>query len=148
MLFRSMDHLGAAIGPLIAASYLWMWPDGLRSLFAWALLPSIVVVVLVLLGVREPAPEVSSTRATFHFSLRPFDSSFRRFLLALGLFTLGNSSDAFLLVRVKELGVSTAELPLLWFGIHVVKSSGSWLICGWIDRWGPRRFIVVGWAVY
>jgi MFS family permease len=64
------------------------------------------------------------------------------------VFTLGNSSDAFLLVRAGELGVPTALLPVLWCAFHVVKSSSNLLLGRAVDRFGPRPFIFLGWLVY
>ncbi|MFN7803193.1 MAG: MFS transporter, partial [Planctomycetaceae bacterium] len=112
---RAMDHLGAAIGPLLALGYLsWAAPEGssnaqlegaLRGLFGGALLPGLAVVALVLWGLREPprvAPnaspalseETAPKRGTTPAGRSPFTPAFRRFLLSLGLFTLGTSSDA------------------------------------------------------
>jgi len=70
------------------------------------------------------------------------------FLLALVVFTLGNSSDAFLLVRASELGVPTAALPLLWCAFHILKSIGNLLVGRAVDRFGPRPFIFLGWISY
>ena len=81
-------------------------------------------------------------------TLEPFDRNFRVYLLALVVFTLGNSSDAFLLVRAEELGVPTAMLPVLWCVFHVVKSSSNLLLGRAVDRIGPRPFIFVGWFIY
>jgi MFS family permease len=144
---RAMDHLGAAIGPLVAFAFLWAWPDQLRGLFLLAAIPGLVVVLLVWFGLREPRLATPAGRA-FHLTLAPFDRRFRLYLVAILIFTLGNSSDAFLLVRVRELGVANAMLPLVWCAFHVVKSSGS-IAAGWaVDRLGPRPLLVVGWLVY
>jgi MFS family permease len=64
------------------------------------------------------------------------------------VFTLGNSSDAFLLVRAGELGVPTVLLPALWCAFHVVKSLGNLLLGRAVDRFGPRPFLLLGWLVY
>ena len=144
---RSMDHLGAAIGPLIATAFLLLWPDSIRSLFLWSLLPGIAVVALVLFGLREP-PVAESTPKPLQLTLQLFGSNFRWFLLSLVIFTLGNSSDAFLLVRASELGVRREFLPLLWCVFHVAKSSSNWLLGFAVDRYGPRRFIFAGWFLY
>jgi len=144
---RAMDHLGAAIGPLLAFAFLWMWPDGLRTLFLLTAIPGMLVVVLLVIGLREQ-PIVTPAGKEFHFTLKPFQRDFRLYLVALVIFTLGNSSDAFLLVRVGELGVSNQVLPLIWCAFHIVKSAGSLLAGRAIDRWGPRRWIVLGWLVY
>jgi MFS family permease len=144
---RSMDHLGAAIGPLIAAAFLFVWPDSTRTLFLWSLVPGILVVGLVLFGLRE-MPQAESTRKPLQLTLQPFGMNFRWFLLALLVFTLGNSSDAFLLVRAEELGVRKEFLPILWCVFHLTKSSSNWLLGFAVDRFGPRRFIFGGWLLY
>jgi MFS family permease len=144
---RAMDHLGAAIGPLLAAGFLWLWPNHLRALFLLTLLPGLLVVLLLVLGLQE-------TRATerhqerLRLTLQPFGRRFRLYLVALAVFTLGNSSDAFLLVRAGDLGVSPALLPLLWCAFHVVKSSSNLLLGRAVDWFGPRPFIFLGWLVY
>jgi MFS family permease len=144
---QAMDHLGAAIGPLLAAGFLWLWPSRLRTLFLLTLLPGLLVVALVIFFLREtPAPGPPKER--LRLTLRPFDRNFRLYLLALVVFTLGNSSDAFLLVRAGELGVPPALLPLLWCAFHVVKSGGNLLLGRAADQYGPRPLIFLGWLVY
>ncbi|MGH7274481.1 MAG: MFS transporter [Nitrospiria bacterium] len=72
----------------------------------------------------------------------------RRFVLILFLFTLGNSSDAFLLLKAQQLGVSVALIPILWVALHLVKM-GSSLPAGIAsDLWGRKGVILAGWAVY
>jgi MFS family permease len=168
---RAMDHLGAAIGPLVAFAFLWLWPGQLRTLFLASAVPGLAVVLWVLFGLRDrPASthaaqefeslptkpaleddsvlfrEVLSERSKF--TLAPFDRNFLVYLVALVVFTLGNSSDSFLLVRVGELGVSEATLPLLWCAFHVVKSAGSILAGRAVDRFGARPLIYAGWIIY
>lgn len=149
---RAMDHLGAAIGPLLAAAFLFFWPNTLQKMFLWTLVPGVLVIVLLIFGLREPAKNetVSSEKEKpqFIWTLRPFDRRFRLYLLALVIFTLGNSSDAFLLVRAGELGVATWLLPILWCVFHVVKSAGNVLGGRAVDRTGPRPMILVGWLYY
>jgi len=182
---RGMDHLGAAIGPLLATAFLLLWPGQLRWLFALTLVPGLAVVLLVAVGLRERAKvrdEAGDQASSFdedrpeqrgqaHFAPRtpqnepvpqqgspvpdglrpapsPMSNSFRLYLAALLVFTLGNSSDAFLLWRAGELGVPVALLPLLWFVFHVVKSGGNVLAGRWVDRVGPRVPILLGWLVY
>ena len=75
-------------------------------------------------------------------------AGFGSYLTVLGVFTLGNSSDVFLLLRAQEAGVALPAIPLLWTFHHVVKSAAS-TPCGALsDRIGRRRTIVTGWAVY
>lgn len=144
---RAMDHLGAAIGPLLAAAFLLAWPGQLRLLFLLTVIPGLLVVTLLIFGLREP-PVLNPPRERLRLSLKPFDRNFRLYLLALVLFTLGNASDAFLLVRAGELGVPTALLPLLWCAFHVVKSGGNLLAGRAVDQLGPRPLILSGWMLY
>jgi len=144
---RAMDHLGAAIGPLLAAGFLFIWPEHLRTLFLLTIVPGLLVLCLLVFGLRE-TPPIEPPKERVHLSLKPFDNNFRRYLLALVVFTLGNSSDAFLLVRANELGVPVVMLPLLWCAFHVVKSSSNLFLGRAVDRFGPRPFIFLGWFVY
>src|SRR5262249_14510140 len=117
---RGMDNVGAALGPLLAAGFLWLLPEHLRALFLVTVVPGLLVPVLLIFGLRE-TPATGLPKERLRLTLRPFGRSFRLYLLALVVFTLGNASDAFLLVRAGELGVPTALLPLLWCGCHVAK---------------------------
>ncbi len=146
---RAMDHVGAAIGPLLATAFLWMWPGQLRVLFGLSVIPGLALLALLWFHLRETgSPNPSANQERLRLTLTPFDSRFRGFLAALILFTLGNSSDAFLLVRAGELGVPTVLLPVLWCVFHIAKSVGNWCLGGWVDRHGPRRMIVLGWFWY
>jgi len=144
---RAMDHLGAALGPILAAVFLWCWPGQLRWLFLLTLVPGVVIVPLLLFGLRETAVgERAAVRP--RWSLAPFDRRFRLYLAAVLVFSLGNSSDAFLLVRAGELGVATPLLPLLWCAFHIVKSAGNLLAGRSVNRLGPRAMIWAGWCLY
>ena len=144
---RAMDHLGAAVGPILATVFLLTWPAQLRTLFLLTLIPGLAVVALLIFGLREKFVE-QPPKERLHLTLKPFDRNFRLYLLTLVIFTLGNSSDAFLLVRAGELGVPTPLLPLLWCAFHLVKSSGSLLAGRAVDKFGPRPLILVGWLIY
>ena len=144
---RAMDHLGAAIGPILAAFFLWFFPGQYRTLFLLTIIPGLFVVLLIAVGLREPARK-TSTNQPMSWTLKPFGSGFKRYLLALVVFTLGNSSDAFLLVRAGELGVATAMLPILWCVFHVLKSGGNMLAGRAVDRIGSKPMILGGWSLY
>jgi MFS family permease len=107
---RAMDHAGAVIGPLLAITTLLILFLGfnfkdtllaLRWTFLLAIIPGIFAVLVIIFFVNEKSPDKTGTKI-FKFSLRDFDINFRRYLLIMALFTLGNSSDAFLLFRVEE----------------------------------------------
>jgi MFS family permease len=145
---QAMDHLGAAVGPLLAMLFLLIWPGKLRQLFFLTLIPGLIVVALLVFALQEKRGEKPKESTELPCSLKPLGWNFRIYLLALVLFTLGNSSDAFLLVRSAELGVSQSLLPLLWCLFHIVKT-GSNLVAGHLsDRLGPRPLLIVGWLAY
>ena len=144
---RAMDHLGAAVGPLLAFAFLFFFPGELRWLFLLTLVPGLLVLWLLATGLREP-PQHERKREPFSLSLRPFDGNFRLYLVAMFVFTLGNSSDAFLLQRASELGVADQWLPILWFAFHIVKSAGSLAAGAAVNRLGTRIMILGGWLVY
>lgn len=146
---RAMDHVGAAIGPLVAFAFLWAWPEQLRLLFLLTAIPGLLVFLLLAWGLREKRVVTQpTTKEPFSLTLKPFDLRFRMYLAALVVFTLGNSSDAFLLVRAEEVGVDVTLLPILWFVFHVIKSAGNLLAGPVVDRFGPRPLIFLGWLVY
>lgn len=156
---KSMDHLGAAVGPLLATGFLLAYPGQLRTLFAMTVVPGIIVVLLVVFGLREPSrlnageqsePKIMKPKQSLEarFSLRQFRGDFRQAMFAIFLFTLGNSTDAFLLVRAEEVGVSVVWLPLLWCVFSLLKSGLSVLSGRAIDRYGAKRLLLAGWLVY
>lgn len=145
---RAMDHIGAVIGPLIAATFLWLWPGQYRALFMLAIIPGVCVIASLWFGLRETAHAPRSSQPGFTLSIRPLDRNFRIYLGALVLFALGNSSDLFLLSHARQLGVPIVWLPILWSVFHVAKSFGNFLVGPIVDRIGPRPLILAGWAVY
>jgi MFS family permease len=145
---RAMDHAGAIVGPLLASLLLFLIPGNYRLMFALASIPGLLTLPLIALGVREIKPPASSSAQGVRLTLAPFSPRFKAYLAILIIFTLGNSSDAFLLLRAKTLGVAPALLPLLWIVLHLVKMSTS--IPGGVlsDKLGRRGVIVAGWLVY
>lgn len=144
-LHRAMDNAGAVIGPLLAA-WLLARDVALRDIFIWAALPGAAAVALAL-SLREPQP-AQHFRPPFDWRLTGFGPSYRRYLLTLGVFTLGNSSNMFLLLRARELGLPAAQVPLLWALVAAVAMLLSTPLSALSDRLGRWRLIVGGWTVY
>lgn len=144
---QAMDHLGAAVGPILATLFLLRWPNQFRPLFLLTIIPGLAVVALLLFGLKE-VPANQPPPEKLKLSLKPFGWRFRLYLAALFVFTLGNSSDAFLLLRAKEQGIADASLPLLWCAFHIVKSVSN-LLAGKASDWlGPRPVLIAGWALF
>jgi MFS family permease len=153
---RAMDHIGAIVGPLMAAAFLFASPGEYRFLFALTIVPGVVAVAL-LFFVHElptaepqssPLPQMSEGASAAAAPVAWNARYFLTFLAILLIFSLGNSSDAFLLLRLSDAIGTAAYLPLLWSGLHVVKASLSTWGGSLSDRLGRRRIILIGWLVY
>ncbi len=144
---RAMDNLGAAVGPVAAFLLLSAGGFSYRAIFLLAALPGIAAVLALILFVRE-----TGSAGTPGKGLRLGDGSlpphFRRYLVAVGVFTLGNASDGFLILRAVDAGVPPTYIPLLWGAFQLVKSSFSTHAGILSDRFGRKRVILGGWAVY
>jgi MFS family permease len=182
---RAMDHAGAVVGPLLALASLgalFLVFDvadtelALRITFGLALIPGVLAFLALLLWVREPASApAADVDAPARSGSRGLDRNFFVYLAVLTLFTLGNSSDAFLLYRVSEAlgdgvfprlqetfpaldalaaGISqripldVLLLPLVWAFFHVIKVIFSTPFGSLSDRIGRKIVISLGWTVY
>ncbi|MBA3560375.1 MAG: MFS transporter [Gemmatimonadaceae bacterium] len=144
---RAADHAGAVVGPLIAFALL-KWSDtSMRSVFALAAIPALLAVVVVIFAVRE-VPRENAVHADAADLSQPMGRRFWAFLTVVLVFTLGNSTDAFLLLRAADLGVPVALAPILWAMLHVVKSVSSTPGGALSDRLGRKPLIVAGWLLY
>ena len=152
---RGMDHAGAVIGPLVGYLLLWLVASNLQNptandykqVFIFASIPALLAVFVVIFLVREPKHE--QTRAKeINLNLSGFDSNFKRFLVVVALFTLSNSSDAFLLLRAQDAGIAVTTIPLLWAVLHLVKVLSSFIGGDLSDRIGRKTLIVSGWLIY
>ena len=143
---RAMDHTGAIIGPALASVFLFFYPERYRTLFALTIVPGAVAVALIFL-VHEP-DRAPPTRTDAALGSGPLPIAFRRFMIVLALFTLGNSTDAFLLLRLTDAAGSPRFIPLIWAALHVVKAGVSVMAGSWSDRVGRRAIIGAGWLVY
>lgn len=148
---RAADHAGAVVGPLLAFALLEWAGLGLRQLFLLTAIPGALAVAALVFGVREvprtaaPASPAKSPRLELGAQL---GRRFWAFLAVLLVFTLGNSTDAFLLLRAADLGVPPALVPILWALLHVVKSASSTPGGALSDRVGRRPLLVAGWLLY
>jgi MFS family permease len=161
---RGMDHLGAVVGPVLASAFLYFRPEDYRTLFALTIIPGGIAVALIFF-VEEPenksyvvsgfsrtvdvdttTPAVAGTSRTVDGA--PLPREFTAFMLVLSLFTLGNSTDAFLLLKLTDVAGSPRWIPLLWAALHVVKAIVSMVGGSWSDRIGRRSVIAIGWLVY
>ncbi len=143
---RSMDHAGAIVGPLAATFLLATAAVSLRTVFWLSAIPGVLAVLLIVFKVREVERKRVSSDGNF-LQVLP-RGRLRTYIIILFIFTLGNSSDAFLLLKAGQLGVKPAVIPLLWAFFHVIKMSATMPFGMLSDKMGRRKIIVSGWVVY
>jgi len=147
-----MDHAGAAVGPLLATVFLWFSPENYRLLFGLTIVPG-ALAVLTLLRVPEVAPppaRLAPSAATQAPSApqSPLPKGLKRYLWIMSIFTLGNSSDTFLLLQLSKAGAPLTGLTMLWAVQHAIKALLSMRGGVLSDRLGRRTMIVAGWVIY
>ena len=145
---RAMDHTGAVVGPLVAAALLKWGGLSLRTVFLIAAIPAALAMITLIFGVKESQRSVAQDGKKPNFARAGLDRRFWLYLVVLLVFTLGNSTDALLILRATELGVSAAMVPVLWAVLHVVKATSSTPGGTLSDRVGRRPLIIAGWVVY
>jgi len=149
-LHRAMDTLGAVVGPAAAFMLLSVYEDGFRTVFWLSMLPAAVAVALIIFFIRERhdarpgQPEARKPKLT----LRYFDWRFKAFIAIAVVFALGNSSDVFLILRSRQLGVPTAVIPLMYMCFNLVYSLSSLPAGIAADRFGMKRVVLAGFVLF
>ena len=144
---RAADNAGAVVGPLIAFAVLRLEGVPLRRVFLLASIPALLALIVLAVGVREQARAAPAPRAGMPLAGH-MGARFWAFLGVVFLFTLGNSTDAFLLLRASQLGVPVAFAPLLWAMLNLVKSLSNVPGGALSDCVGRKPLIVAGWMLY
>ncbi|MFM8322685.1 MAG: MFS transporter [Chloroflexota bacterium] len=151
---RAMDTAGAMLGLLIALGVVWLTQRSAlalsRSTFQAIVLISLLpafVAVLALALMAQDVP-VKGQRAAPRFSLRGLGRPFYAFLAIVSLFTLGNSSDAFLVLRAQNLGIPVSGILAMLVMFNLIYALVSTPAGSLSDRIGRRRLIIGGWLVY
>jgi len=164
---RAMDHTGAVVGPTLATLFLFFYPGEYRTLFALTIIPGAIAVALIFLvkedsasidpyagptlgsGAKEQERTQDASGLTSYVGHdEPMPRRLKSFFLVLSLFMLGNSTDAFLLLKLTDAAGSTSFVPLIWAAHHVVKAGVSVVGGSWSDRIGRRSVIAIGWIIY
>ena len=147
-LHRAMDSAGAIIGPLLAFLLLPLLNKNYRHLFLLASIPAFFSVLVLFLWVKEIKIRKKESVISERKKGISFDSKFKIFILVVAIFTLGNSSDAFLFLRAKSLGVNLIFIPLLWGFFNLVYTLSSIPAGILSDRIGRKKVILLGFTVY
>ncbi len=154
-LHRSMDTMGALLGPLLGYLFLRHYPGHFRQLYALAFFPALLGVLALIFFVRERAKSPSGAdvskqpmpRFTLP-SLKTLSSQYRRYLLIVALFSIGNSSDAFLILRAQSVGVKAEQILLLYALFNSVEAAFGYAAGRLSDRVGRLPLLASGYFVF
>lgn len=143
---KAMDNSGAIVGPLLAFAVLSAFPGDYRKVFLLSAVPGLVGVMAIVLFVREA--KKNKDELPGKISLKDFPRSFYMFLVIAFIFTLGNSTDALLLVKAKDIGIQALFIPLVYLifnSVSVILAVPAGMLS---DRFGRERLIIFGFLLY
>jgi len=144
---RALDTLGAVVGPLLALLAIHFLDNRFRLIFLLAFIPAFIGILLLLFFVQEEQKE-KNFFPTFHFNWAQIHPSFKIFLFISFIFALGNSSDAFLILRAQNLGLSAGLVVLVYvlFNFtYAIFSTPAGIIS---DRIGPKKVLLTGFLLF
>lgn len=144
---RAMDRAGAVIGPLIAFAILPLLNNNLRMVFLLAFIPAFIAVLILIFFLKEKPPVHTPSEEKKITGLH-LSKNFKIFILVTAVFTLGNSSDAFLLLRAKELGLKVTLIPILWLVYNLAGSLTATPLGSLSDKIGRKKTVVLGFLFY
>ena len=143
---KAMDNSGAIVGPLLAFALLSLSPDNYRLIFLLAGIPAIMAIFVLIVGIKEARKQKAKLFTKFRF--RDFPGRYYFFLGIIFLFTLGNSTDALLMVKANDVGISVAFIPLVYLVTNLVAVLAAIPVGSLSDRVGKEKVLVVGFVIY
>jgi len=143
---KAMDNSGAIVGPLIAFALLFLFPNNYRLIFLFAGIPAILGIFVIIFCIKEAKKKEENLFKKFHIS--DFPKRFYLFLAIAFVFTLGNSTDALLLVKANEVGVKIAFIPLVYMVSSIVSVLLAIPIGSLSDKIGREKILIVGYLIY
>lgn len=150
---RSVDTLGAVIGPLLALVFLYYYPGKYKALFLFAFIPGLIAIIATFF-IKEKNREVDKSRQknySFFSFLKYWKESpaaYRKLVLGLLAFTLFNSSDVFLLLRAKDAGLSDTYIIGIYIFYNLVFALFAFPVGMLADRLGLKKILLVGMVLY
>jgi MFS family permease len=145
---RSLDTLGAVVGPSLAFLLLGLFSNNYRMVFWLSIIPGTIAVFLIIFFITEKKKVSLPHSERPKLSLKHFDWRFKFFVGIAALFAIGNSSDVFLILRAQELGVSTVMIPVVYLLFNLVYSISSIPAGIAADRFGRKRVILLGFILF
>lgn len=143
---KAMDNCGAIVGPLLSFLILAVIPGQYRSIFLISALPALLGVLSIIVFVKEAKVDAKSLPEKI--SWKDFSPRYYLFLFIVFLFTLGNSTDALLLVKANDVGITAARIPLVYLIFNAVSVLFAVPMGILSDRIGRERIIIFGYLLY
>jgi MFS family permease len=143
---KAMDNSGAIAGPLLAFALLSIFPENYRLIFLLAGIPAILAIFVIIFWIKEAKKEKHELFSKFHF--KEFPAKYYFFLIIVFIFTLGNSTDALLLVKANEVGLKVALIPIVYLITNLVSVLVSIPVGALSDRVGKERILIAGFIIY
>ena len=143
---KAMDNSGAIVGTLAAFALLIFFPDNYRLFFLLAGIPAFLSIFVIIFGIKEAKKSKESLLEKFHF--KDFPPKFYLFLSIIFIFTLGNSTDALLMVKANEVGVKVAFIPLVYLVTSIVSVLLAIPLGSLSDKIGKEKLLVAGFLIY
>lgn len=140
------DNLGAFIGPLIAVVLLFMWKINIRSVFFLAVIPGILSVIMIILVKEKKAIVKSKIKIDTRF--KQFPLIFRKYLLVTALFGIGNSSNAFLILQTKDMGISFEHTILIYAAFNLLAAAISYPAGHLSDKFGRKNILLISFIIF
>ena len=144
---RSLDTLGAVIGPILALAWLNYYPGGYTSIFYMAFIPGLISVLLIFLlrEQKQPASTLPSGNFFSYFSYWKIATpSYKRLVIGLTLFAIANSSDVFLLLKAKQIGANDKTAIIAYILYNIVYAVSSYPMGVLADRMGKKKVLLFG----
>lgn len=143
---KAMDNSGAILGPLAAWFLLSLYPTNFTAIFLLSTIPALMGVFTIILFVKEA--RVTGGFPKDKIAIKQLPKKFWFFLAVVTVFSLGNSTDALLLVKTSETGIRQAGIPLVYMIFNVVSVLFAIPVGNWSDKIGREKLIIAGFMIY
>jgi MFS family permease len=145
---RSMDTMGAVVGPALAFFFLGIFSNDYRKIFWLSMIPGIIAVLLIIFFITEKEKAVVAQTVTPRLTLAHFNWKFKSFVVIATLFAVGNSSDVFLILRAQQIGIPTVTIPVVYLLFNLVYSLSAMPAGMTADKFGRKRIILLGFVLF
>ena len=143
---KAMDNMGAIVGPLLAFMLLIFYPENYKLIFLFSAIPGFLGILVIIFGIKEAKKQDTHLLKKFRF--KDFPKKFYLFLGIIFLFTLGNSTDALLMVKANEVGVKVAFIPLVYLVSSIVSVLLAIPMGTLSDKIGKEKLLIGGFLIY